>query len=273
MKIGFIWQWFIGWNMANDFEQRGFEVIRYDLEKYKDNQELIKEADIVFVAVPTPSIKRKFCDTILAEALKNTVAGQKIVIKSTVIPWTTNKFQKQYPDRYFFHSAEFLTEKNAIQDTKTPSRNIVGFTDESVKFREDIMKVLPKSNEIYCKAIESELWKYFSNFLLTGKVIMANLLYDICERDWISYDVLKSIAWLDPRIWPSHLDINMDWGRWAGGHCFVKDLSALHEYYNQSNIIDIYWHTLLEAMEVYNYKTLKKTWKSLPIINQVYWND
>jgi UDP-glucose 6-dehydrogenase len=143
--------------MANDFEERGFEIIRYDLDKYKDNKEEIKKADIVFVAVPTPSVNRKFDSSILEEAIQATAPGQKIVIKSTVIPGTTDRLQKQYPDRYFFHSAEFLTEKKAKDDTKNPSRNVIGSTEISKPYAQDIMSILPKSIEIYCTARQSEL--------------------------------------------------------------------------------------------------------------------
>jgi UDP-glucose 6-dehydrogenase len=143
--------------MANDFEERGFDIIRYDLDKYKNNKEEIKKADIVFVAVPTPSIKRKFDSSILEEAIQATAPGQKVVIKSTVIPGTTDRLQKQYPDRYFFHSAEFLTEKKAKDDTKNPSRNVIGSTEISKHYAQDIMSILPKSIEIYCTARQSEL--------------------------------------------------------------------------------------------------------------------
>ncbi|MEY3784652.1 MAG: hypothetical protein RLZZ230_974, partial [Candidatus Parcubacteria bacterium] len=52
MKIGFIGQGFIGKSYADDFENRGFEVVRYALEElYINNKELIKDCDIVFVAV------------------------------------------------------------------------------------------------------------------------------------------------------------------------------------------------------------------------------
>jgi len=54
-KIGFIGQGWIGKNYADDFEKRGYEIVRYALESpYIDNKEKIKECDIVFIAVPTP---------------------------------------------------------------------------------------------------------------------------------------------------------------------------------------------------------------------------
>jgi len=54
--IGFIGQGWIGKNYADDFEKRGYETVRYSLEKpYVDNKEKIKDCDLVFIAVPTPT--------------------------------------------------------------------------------------------------------------------------------------------------------------------------------------------------------------------------
>jgi hypothetical protein len=56
MKIGFIGQGWIGKNLADHFEERGFETIRFAKEEpYNQNEEALKECDIVFVAVPTPT--------------------------------------------------------------------------------------------------------------------------------------------------------------------------------------------------------------------------
>lgn len=267
MKIGFIGQWFIGGNMANDFEKRWFDIVRYDIEKYKKNLEELKKSEVVFVAVPTPTINRKFSGDILVEAIKNTVAWQKIIIKSTVIPGTTDKLQELYPDRFFFHSGEFLAEKTAAFDVENPARNVLGYTEKTKEFVEEIMSLLPKAEEVYCTARESELWKYFSNFLLTWKVIMANLMFDMCQRDGVDYEKIKTIASLDPRIWGSHLTVSMDGGRGANGHCFPKDIATLHEHYNNTNHL---WDALLEAMEMYNLQTNKESWKNLKILEEVY---
>lgn len=267
MKIGFIGQWFIGGNMANDFEKRWFDIVRYDIDKYKDNLKEIHKAEIIFVAVPTPTINRKFNWDILIEAIRNTVAWQKIVIKSTVIPWTTDRLQEEYPDRYFFHSWEFLTVKTAVFDTENPSRNVIWYTETTKWMAEEIMRLLPKSEEVYCTAKESELWKYFSNFLLTGKVIMANLVFDICRRDGINYEMIKTIAALDSRIWASHLSIDIDGWRGANWYCFPKDIATLQEYYKS---ISPLWDTLFEALQMYNNKINIDSWKDVDIIKSVY---
>lgn len=253
--------------MANDFKKRWFNIIRYDIDNFKDNLEELKKTEVVFIAVPTPTINRKFVWDILFESVKNTVPWQKIVIKSTVIPWTTDKLQEMYQDRYFFHSWEFLAEKTAKFDVENPTRNVIWYTEKSKEFSWEIMSLLPKSKEIYCTAKESELWKYFSNFLLTWKVIMSNLIFDICQRDGIDYEKIKAIASSDPRIWTSHLVINVDWWRGANWHCFPKDIAALHECYNN---INTFWDKLLEALQMYNLEINTDSWKESGILREIY---
>lgn len=268
-KIWFIGTGFIWGNMAENFKDRWYKTVQYSLEEpYVNNKDELKEADVVFVAVPTPTKDRKFDDSILIKAMANTRAGQKIVIKSTVLAGTIEKLQQLYPDRFFFHSAEFLTERNARNDVDNPSRNVVWYTEQSKDYSNEIMSILPDSKvNIVCKSTESELGKYFANFLLTAKIIMANLMYDICQKYWVDYEVVKHIAWTDPRIWESHLWVEFEGGRWANWHCFPKDMASFHEMYWQ----DWLGHILLEAMEMYNKELNLKTWKQIDIIEEVYW--
>lgn len=273
MKIWFIGTGFIGGNMAKNFMERWYDVVQYSLEyEYKNNLETVKCADIVFIAVPTPTKNRKFDSSILQDAIDKTKSWQKIVIKSTVICWMTDYFQNKYPDRYFFHSAEFLTERNAKWDVDKPSRNVVWYTEISKPFAQDIMNILPESinGNVICTAKESELWKYASNFLLTAKIIMANLIYDICEKYNVDYDIVKNIVSKDPRIWASHLDVIFEWWRWANGHCFPKDMATVHEMYWD---YDKLWGELLEALEKYNAKLNISTNKQVEIIESVLWSD
>ena len=270
-KVGFIGTGFIGWNMAENFKDRGYNVVQYSLEEpYCNNFEAVKATDVLFIAVPTPTKDRKFVKDILYKVIKEqTFPWQKIVIKSTIIGWTTEDLQRMFPDRFFFHSAEFLTERNARNDVDSPSRNVVGSTDISEKYAQEIMDLLPKSEyNFLVKASESEMWKYFGNFLLASKIIMANLMYDICQKYGIDYEKVKEIAWSDPRIWNSHLDVVFEWWRWANGHCFPKDMATFHEMYW---VDDKLGHILLEAMEMYNVELNKKTNKQPEIIKEVYW--
>ena len=59
LLIGFIGQGFVGKNYADNFERRGFSVVRYALEDpYRANKKKIRECDVVFICLPTPTTAR-----------------------------------------------------------------------------------------------------------------------------------------------------------------------------------------------------------------------
>jgi UDP-glucose 6-dehydrogenase len=167
MKIGFIGQGWIGKNYADDFENRGYKVVRYALEEpYVKNKDLIAECDIVFIAVPTPTTPAGFDDSYLHATIPLVGVGMTAVIKSTMAPGTTVKFQNQYPDRVIFHSPEFLVEKTAAYNAAHPDRNIIGIpldTDEYRKKAEIVMEHLPDAPyKKIMSAKDAEVVKYKS---------------------------------------------------------------------------------------------------------------
>ena len=123
-KIGFIGQGWIGKNYALDFIDRGFDVVRYAKEpEYEGNKDALSLCDIIFIAVPTPTTPSGFDFSIIQSVLALVPKGATAVIKSTIIPGTTQFLQKMYPDIYVMHSPEFLTEVTARQDASHPERS------------------------------------------------------------------------------------------------------------------------------------------------------
>src|SRR3989344_9005335 len=136
MKLGFIGQGWIWKHYADHFENRGFSTVRYSQElSYASNRDNIKECDIVFIAVPTPSTPEGFDDSIVREVVKLVGKGKIALIKSTIIPGTTRSIQEENPDIFVFHSPEFLREASAREDVNNPDRNIVGIArdDEATR--------------------------------------------------------------------------------------------------------------------------------------------
>ena len=98
MKIGFIGQGFIGSAYADDFEERGFDTVRYAKEEpYDQNQQKIAGCDIVFIAVPTPTTPDGFSFSVVRNVLPLVGEGKTAVIKSTVLPGTTDILQREFP--------------------------------------------------------------------------------------------------------------------------------------------------------------------------------
>ncbi len=164
IKIGFIGQGWIGKNYADDFEKRGFSVVRYSQEEpYIKNKGKIKDCDIVFIAVPTPTTPDGFDLGIVKKVIKLVGRGKVAVLKSTILPGSTEMIQKENPGIYVMHSPEFLTEATAAFDAGHPDRNIIGIPKKDKNFIEKaklVLSVLPKApyNKI-CSAKEAELVK------------------------------------------------------------------------------------------------------------------
>lgn len=273
-KIGFIGQGWIGKNYADDFEKRGFECVRYSLEEpYSANKEKIKECDIVFIAVPTPTTKGVFDASILKETVKNVGKGKIAVIKSTMLPGTTELLQKENPEIIIVHSPEFLREKTAAEDAANPERNIIGMPEESdahKKAAKEVLNVLPKANfELVCKAKDAELIKYAGNFFLYMKVVYANIFYDAAKKLGCSWPAVKEAVAADRRIGKSHMDPEDSLGRGAGGHCLAKDYAAFADFY-KNNIGDKLGTEFLKALEDKNLDLLSKSNKDQDLINKIY---
>jgi len=261
-KIGFIGQGWIGKHYADDFEKRGYNVVRYALEEpYINNGDAIKKCDIVFIAVPTPTTQDGFDDSILRKVIK------------------TKKKKKENPDIFVMHSPEFLKEATAEYDAANPSRNIIGIikhTDNLKKKAEEVLSVLPNApyNKI-CGAKEAEIIKYGGNCFLYFKIIFANLLYDLSKKLEVEYDVVKEAISADPRIGKSHLSPvhksgGGESGRGAGGHCFIKDFEAFTKMYKELINNDKHGYNVLDSLQKKNIKLLINSNKDLDLLKGVF---
>jgi len=203
-------------------------AVLYDKYKKIGDIDKINSCDIIIVCVPTPYNKKMGCDISAVEDVFSIIKGNKIiVIKSTVLPGTTEKMQEKYPKHKILFSPEFLVAKTANKDACFPDRQIVGYTKRSANAAKSVLELLPKAPyERIIPANEAEMVKYFGNAFLASKVVFANQIYDLCEKLGINYNTVKECAGQDKRIGLSHLDIFHDGGRGYGGHCFPKDVGA-----------------------------------------------
>lgn len=111
------------------------DAIPYDIVKYPKNKKKVSQADIIFVCVPTPHTEGGFDLSHVKETLEN-IEGEKIVvIKSTVLPGTTEQLQKEHPQHKLLFNPEFLTEETADQDFRYPDRQVVGYTKKVILSR------------------------------------------------------------------------------------------------------------------------------------------
>jgi len=279
--VGFIGQGFIGKNYADELEGRGYTVVRFALEEpYRQNKHKIKNCDIVFIAVPTPTTPKGFSDTIVREAVSLVGEGKVAVIKSTMLPGMTMEIQKQFPKQVVMHSPEFLREATAAYDAGHPDRNIIGICTDTPEVRALAQKVIsiltPAPFELVCSAIEAEFIKYAGNNWLYIKVVYVNMLYDFVRKMGGNYDAVRDAIAADPRIGRSHLDpIHQSGhggpvGRGAGGHCFIKDFAAFRSMYENVFPEDAAGIEALKGLERKNITLLRDTNKDLDLLEGVY---
>ena len=203
-----------------------------------DLTEAVEEADVVFIAVGTPSRRGDgHADLGYVYAASREIAAAikgftVIVTKSTVPVGTGDEVERiikeTNPDADFavVSNPEFLREGAAIEDFKRPDRIVVGLSDE--RARSVMTEVyrplyLNQSPLLFTSRRTSELIKYAANGFLAMKITFINEMADLCERVGADVqDVSRGIG-LDGRIGAKFLHA----GPGYGGSCFPKDTLAL----------------------------------------------
>lgn len=235
-KIGVIGVGMVGGAVVRWFERQGNKPLVYDKYKNLGSPEEVNQADVVFVAVPTPYDEAKggFDLSYVRDAFRLLQGDKVVVIKSTVLPGTTESLQKEFPNLKLLFNPEFLTQASADNDMSFPDRQIVGYTSISYNVAGSVLRLLPLAPfERLMPATEAEMVKYFGNTWFAAKVVFANQMYDLCEKLDVDYDVVRDAASADKRIGPSHLHVWHKGYRGFGGVCIPKDTKALIQFGNE----------------------------------------
>ena len=277
-NIGIIGNGFVGKAVKESFKNH-FEVFIFDLDQRKANvktlEELINKCKMIFLCLPTPmNLEDGSCHLgIIEDTLKKIddwcdemefygLEQRTIIIKSTIQPGTTEKWNKVYKRIDIAFNPEFLTEANSIEDFKNQNRIIIGSTRKvGAKIKSVYSKVFPKVPIIKTSSTIAEMIKYFTNCFLAMKVSYANEMYKICEKLDIDYDKVVEYAVRDERIGTSHLNVpGPDGDLGFGGHCFPKDLNALiHLAEKQGLGLDI--NVLKAVLETNNKVRTDRDWE------------
>lgn len=272
--IGFIGQGYVGRNYADDFEARGYQTVRYALEEpYVANKEQIKDCDIVFIGVPTPTTPTGFDDSIVRAAVALVGVGKIAVIKSTIVPGTTAAIQAQYPDRIVLYSPEFLREVSAAEDVAHPFSNIVGVPiDDAARqaAARQVLEILPQSpSSTVMTSTSAELVKYAHNGSGYVQIVFFNLMYDLAEKLGADWATVEAALQADVYICNRYAKPVHKSGRGAGGHCFIKDFAALGKLYGEK-VGDAPGSAAFAALEQKNIALLSASGKDLDLLRGVY---
>jgi UDPglucose 6-dehydrogenase len=201
-------------------------------------EEPVRAADVVFIAVGTPSRRGDgHADlSYLYDAAREIAAaldGFTVVItKSTVPVGTCDEVERiiheARPDAdvLVVSNPEFLREGAAIHDFKHPDRIVVGTQDERAKkvvaeiYRPLSLNQVPI---LYTGRRTAELIKYAANAFLATKITFINEIADLCEKVGADVQEVARGMGLDNRIGSKFLHA----GPGFGGSCFPKDVRAL----------------------------------------------
>ena len=274
-KIGFIGQGYVGKNYGDDFEERGYEIVRYSLEEaYIANKDKIKDCDIVFVAVWTPTTPAGFDSSIIESVLPLIGDGKIAIIKSTILPGTTKRLQEQFPHAILLYSPEFLSVATATEDARHPFSNIIGMSRSDQTHRDAahrVMGILPVAPfTLMCSSEEAEVIKYAHNASAYVQIVMFNMMYDIAQQTGSDWNVVHQALQADPYISNRYAQPIHKSGRGAGGGCFIKDFSALRGLYETILPTDVAASKALRALECKNIDLLTRTKKDPDLLRGVY---
>ncbi len=206
-----------------------------------DLRQSVWDTEVSFISVGTPSglldyIDLKYVEEVsrgIGEALKGKEGYHLVVVKSTVVPGTTEHSVLPLLEKYSGKKAgrdfglamnpEFLREGKAIKDFMNPDRIVIGAIDDrSMKVMEELYKGFD------CPMVKTnpktaEMIKYATNSFLVTKISFINEIGNICKQLGIDvYEVAEGLG-LDSRISPKFLRAGLGFG----GSCFPKDVKAL----------------------------------------------
>ena len=209
-------------------------------------EEAVRESDITFNAVGTPSrkdgsIDLQFIETSshdIGQALAKKSGYHVVVVKSTVVPGTTQDVVKPIMEKEsrkkcgsdfgLCMNPEFLRQGSAFEDTLHTDRIVIGEYDKKsgdvldVVYRDFYGKDMPPM--IRTTLATAELIKYASNSLLATKISYINSIANLCEKTpGADVKVVAFAMGLDTRIGPLFLNAGLGYG----GSCFPKDVKAL----------------------------------------------
>ena len=227
-----------------------------------DLREGIADAEIIFLALPTPpgedgSADLRYVLGVAADLGKLLTDYKVIVDKSTVPVGTAEKVQAAIAAHYagefdVVSNPEFLREGVAVEDFMKPDRVVIGTQSERArKVMNDLYAPFVRQGNpiIFMDEKSAELTKYAANSFLATKISFMNEIAQLCERMGADVDMVRRGIGSDDRIGKRFLFPGIGYG----GSCFPKDVQALIR-----SAEDVQYNfSILQAVEAVNERQKK----------------
>ncbi|OJJ45827.1 hypothetical protein ASPZODRAFT_119045 [Penicilliopsis zonata CBS 506.65] len=235
-----------------------------------DSVRSISQADIVFLAVNTPTktfgvgagraTNMTATDAAVQEIARHAKPGAIIVEKSTVPCGTAQRVRQILatvrPGVPFevLSNPEFLSEGSAVENLTHPDRVLIGSSGTPAGRRAARMLAnlytswVPVSRILEINTSSSELAKLVANAMLAQRISSINSISAICERTGADVDQISAAIGRDARIGPKFLKSGLGFG----GSCFRKDISSLAYLAESLGLEEVahYWRQV-NSMNVY----------------------
>ena len=203
-----------------------------------DLKKSIKDSDIIFICVGTPTKKGGSSADLsqiykVSKEISSSINKFKIIITKSTVPVTTGDeiekiLSKRNSKKKFsvVSNPEFLREGEAIRDFVYPDRVVIGTNDKKAgRILKNLYSPLISKGASYLQTSRraAELIKYASNAFLATKITFINEIANLCEKTNINVEDISIGMGLDKRIGSRFLRA----GPAYGGSCFPKDTKAI----------------------------------------------
>ncbi len=248
------------------FEPGLEEIVKRNIKqkrlKFTDNyKKAVEEANVCFIAVPTPSQEDGSCDLSFvlnaAKKIATHMNSYKIIVNKSTVPVGTAvkvaaAIREVRGDSVSFDvvsNPEFLKEGAAVQDCLKPDRIVIGAnTAKAIEALKEIYAPFTISHDriLVMDTLSAEMTKYAANAMLALRISFMNEMASICKQVGANINEVRKGIGSDSRIGYSFLYAGIGYG----GSCFPKDVRALISTAKQAGCEA----TLLEATDAVNEK-------------------
>ncbi len=200
-----------------------------------DLRAAVRQSDVIFIAVGTPSKESGETDLSQVEAVAAEIGRAmdryKVVVNKSTAPVGTGELVREVISRHQAKSIhfdvvsnpEFLREGSAIEDTLRPDRIVIGAPNQQVAMTLVELYAPLERPMIITDLPSAEVIKYASNAFLAAKISFINAIANICEAAGADVSQVMKGMGLDSRIGLQFLQAGLGYG----GSCFPKDVDSL----------------------------------------------
>jgi UDPglucose 6-dehydrogenase len=263
------------WNSENlpIYEPGLDEVVKSARERNlffsTDIEKGIKESDIIFVSVNTPT--KTFGEGAgmasdlqywekTARQILDCAESSKIIVEKSTLPVRTARAMERILTSNNNHihfdvvsNPEFLAEGTAIRDLENPNRVLIGSreTESGLKARNEIVEIyrnwVPEEKIITSNVWSSELSKLVANAFLAQRISSINSISALCEKTEADVSEVSKAVGLDTRVGDKFLNASVGFG----GSCFKKDILNLVYLCRRYGLEEVsnYWENVVRINE------------------------